>query len=362
MASDEAKLLKQIEFYFSDSNYPKDKFLRAQASQNEEGFVPLSVIATFQRMKQMGATAELLADVVRRSEALELNKDATMVKRVKPLPEEDDSIQRSIYSKGWPETATIEDAETYFAQYGKVLSVRIRRRPDRKPKDSIFVEFSTREEAAAANGDTGRAPFKEQAITTKMRADYHAQKKEERKKRQQESKLKRKQPEQPSKPEAAAPAAGSEGAAAAEGSEAAGDGAEGATEKADEAHPTGVVLRLTGVGANVDREALKAAFGKYGNVVFVDFSRGDTDGYVRFETADAASKAVSGVPEDKLELGGQVPQVALVQGEAEEEYWKRVRESKKKAKGASGRGGRGGRGGKRGGGRGRGAKRQKTGE
>jgi hypothetical protein len=30
---------KQVEFYFSDSNYPKDKFLRSQAAQNDEGCI-----------------------------------------------------------------------------------------------------------------------------------------------------------------------------------------------------------------------------------------------------------------------------------------------------------------------------------
>lgn len=30
---------KQVEFYFSDSNYPKDKFLRSQAAQNDQGCI-----------------------------------------------------------------------------------------------------------------------------------------------------------------------------------------------------------------------------------------------------------------------------------------------------------------------------------
>lgn len=32
-----SKVLKQVEFYFSDSNFPKDKFLRAQAALDAEG-------------------------------------------------------------------------------------------------------------------------------------------------------------------------------------------------------------------------------------------------------------------------------------------------------------------------------------
>jgi lupus La protein len=37
MADLKEKILKQVEFYFSDSNYPKDKFLRTQAAHDEEG-------------------------------------------------------------------------------------------------------------------------------------------------------------------------------------------------------------------------------------------------------------------------------------------------------------------------------------
>src|SRR5690606_13007699 len=36
-ATDPNKVRKQVEFYFGDSNFPRDKFLRAQAALNEEG-------------------------------------------------------------------------------------------------------------------------------------------------------------------------------------------------------------------------------------------------------------------------------------------------------------------------------------
>lgn len=31
------KIRKQVEFYFNDSNFPKDKFLRGEAEKNPEG-------------------------------------------------------------------------------------------------------------------------------------------------------------------------------------------------------------------------------------------------------------------------------------------------------------------------------------
>jgi hypothetical protein len=44
---------KQIEFYFSDSNLPKDKFLRAQAEAHPDGLVDLSLLLSFSRMRTL---------------------------------------------------------------------------------------------------------------------------------------------------------------------------------------------------------------------------------------------------------------------------------------------------------------------
>ena len=37
------KLVNQIEFYFSDSNLPRDKFLRETVENDPEGFVDIAV-------------------------------------------------------------------------------------------------------------------------------------------------------------------------------------------------------------------------------------------------------------------------------------------------------------------------------
>jgi len=45
----EEKVIKQVEFYFSDSNFPRDKFLRAQAALDENGYVSIETISTFKK-------------------------------------------------------------------------------------------------------------------------------------------------------------------------------------------------------------------------------------------------------------------------------------------------------------------------
>lgn len=55
---------RQIEFYFSDYNYPRDRFLLATADQHPEGFVPITIIAQFQRMRRLTMDVSQIADAV----------------------------------------------------------------------------------------------------------------------------------------------------------------------------------------------------------------------------------------------------------------------------------------------------------
>jgi La domain len=48
-----SKAVKQIEFYFSDSNLPRDKFLLEKVHASADGWVDLGLIATFERMRQI---------------------------------------------------------------------------------------------------------------------------------------------------------------------------------------------------------------------------------------------------------------------------------------------------------------------
>jgi hypothetical protein len=50
------QLKKQIEFYFSDSNLPRDKFLLHLTQKTPEGWVSLETISEFKKMRDMGAT------------------------------------------------------------------------------------------------------------------------------------------------------------------------------------------------------------------------------------------------------------------------------------------------------------------
>ena len=58
-----SKVLKQLEFYFSDTNLHKDRFMKEKvltsAGSPMGNPVPISTLMTFNKLKTMGATPEV---------------------------------------------------------------------------------------------------------------------------------------------------------------------------------------------------------------------------------------------------------------------------------------------------------------
>ncbi|KAL6899612.1 hypothetical protein ACP4OV_006270 [Aristida adscensionis] len=166
---DEAKaksVLRQVEFYFSDSNLPRDKFLRETVEQSEDGLVSLALICSFSRMKtHLGLDAAVkqetmpedtvlaVAEVLRRSSVLRVSEDGTKVGRATELLKPDEIIEqvdsRTIAASPLPYNVKLEDVQSFFAQYAKVNSVRLPRHIANKKHfcGTALVEFSEEEEA-----------------------------------------------------------------------------------------------------------------------------------------------------------------------------------------------------------------------
>jgi lupus La protein len=336
------KILKQVNYYFSDSNFPKDKFLREKAKQNPQGYIPLQVLTTFNRLKELTTDVAVIADALKASEIVELNEDKTMIKRRNPLPEDDTSLPRSIYSKGWPQGTTIEKVAEFYAPYGKVLSVHLRRVKTTKDfKGSLTVEFSTEDEAKAA---LAAAPQMEgHTITHQTKESWAQEKRDAFQAKKQKKKEQKEQKQQKEKP----------------GEKRKAD--DGPQDGDEESYPRGTIISFKGVGEGVNRFDLKPVFAEYGDVAYVDFQDKAVEGLVRYKTAEDASKALKELTESKREFGGSVPTLVLLEGEEEKKYWDVVAASSKAQGKRGGRGGRGGKGGRGRGGKGRGGKKQKTG-
>lgn len=82
-----------MEFYFSDSNLPRDAFLKEQVAANAEGYVDIALVCIFSRMCQLLKTsnkdvskvpAEVVADVadaLEGSDSLTLSEDKKKIRR-----------------------------------------------------------------------------------------------------------------------------------------------------------------------------------------------------------------------------------------------------------------------------------------
>ncbi|KAJ0974217.1 hypothetical protein J5N97_016182 [Dioscorea zingiberensis] len=71
--SHRAALLKQIDYYFSTENLCKDIYLRQQ--MNDQGWVPISLIARFNKVKQLTNNIQYIFDTVHYSTIVEVQGD-----------------------------------------------------------------------------------------------------------------------------------------------------------------------------------------------------------------------------------------------------------------------------------------------
>jgi len=81
------KITQQVEFYFSDANITKDKFLLKHVKRNKEGFVSLKLISSFKRVKHLTKDWRQVAFAIKKcSDRLEVNELETKVRRLEDLP------------------------------------------------------------------------------------------------------------------------------------------------------------------------------------------------------------------------------------------------------------------------------------
>lgn len=80
------EIVAQVEFYFGDANYPKDKFLLKEAKKGKDGFIALKTVTGFARMKKLTRSWRSVAHAVRDSDVVELSPDGRKLRRRHPLP------------------------------------------------------------------------------------------------------------------------------------------------------------------------------------------------------------------------------------------------------------------------------------
>ncbi|XP_029942982.1 la-related protein 7 isoform X1 [Salarias fasciatus] len=143
---------KQVEFWFGDVNLHKDRFLKTLIDESSDGYVDISVLTSFNRMKKLTTDTKLIARALRNSSVVELNLEGTKVRRQLPVGDRPNDVDsRTVYVELLPKDVTHSWIERVFTKCGNVVYVSIPRfKTSDDSKGFAFVEFEKEEEALTA--------------------------------------------------------------------------------------------------------------------------------------------------------------------------------------------------------------------
>lgn len=121
------KIIKQVEYYFSDENLPTDKHMISLIKKNKEGFVPITIIASFRKMKKLTRDQSLIVAALRESSFLVVSSDGKKLKRLTPFPfsKVKDHKLYTVLVENLPEDHSVENIRRIFGEAGKIRNLSI---------------------------------------------------------------------------------------------------------------------------------------------------------------------------------------------------------------------------------------------
>lgn len=116
------KIIRQVEFYLSDTNILNDVFLFNNIHRNKEGYLSLKLIASFRKVKSLAKDWRVVAYSLEKSTKLKFNKEKTKICRINPIPKYEDTIYaKSVIAFNLPvENPTSDDVKVLFNKFGTV--------------------------------------------------------------------------------------------------------------------------------------------------------------------------------------------------------------------------------------------------
>ncbi|GFY44896.1 lupus La protein [Trichonephila inaurata madagascariensis] len=316
----EQKIIRQVEYYFGNYNLSKDKFLKEQLKLND-GWVPLETLVKFNRLKSLTEDFDTICKALTKSpnELVEISEDSTKIRRSveKPLPEgsyinQEDVEDRTLYVKGFKRHSTLDELLEFFKNY-KVEHVFMRKRFQGNKKvfkGSCFVSFDTQEDAQKFL-DNKSIKFEGTELLKEKKKDYTKRKDiyYDNLRAEKEKKLLKKTSEKKDEDE---------------------DNVEDV--KVPDDFLAGCLLKVCGLDEHMTREVLKKELGEYGDISYVDYSRGKPEGIVRFEKPGIAAQIFEKAAEEdgvkKFTFDSCKATISLIEGDSEQEYWKSIAKSK----------------------------------
>lgn len=326
--------LTQLEYYFSNYNITRDKWMMDKLRESADQTIELSVVNDFPKLKAYGLTLEQLRDAARDSSVIEVSSDFR-VKRRSPIPANYQPEPLTLYTKGWPLGFTVDTIRIFFRDVLKIriehVGLRYTSGKERKFKGSAFIVFSTLEDCEGCWKRFGSQEAETEEAVTRAKS------------------LSELEP-------TALTEELSKGLIVLKLDAWKNDSKKGKQQAAAKKQMTitkGMILKITGIGklgfdeqSNAvksdftpasdapkdqapSRDVLKSVFSQFGIIKFVDFQPGAEVGYVRYHTDHpaAAETAVKEYSGKELVLCGGACKVELLTGDEELQYYEKIRKA-----------------------------------
>ncbi|XP_045458874.1 la protein homolog [Melitaea cinxia] len=304
-------IIRQVEYYFGDLNLPRDKFLREQVKL-DDGWIPFEVLGTFNRLAKLTTDYQVIANALNKSTSglLEVSEDNKKVRRNPelPIPEMNEErrkelAMRTIYVKGFPKEATLDEILKYFRQFDDVENIIMRKYLDRQSKKrifkgSVFATFKTKEQAEKVV-EMKDLKYNETELLILWQENYIEKKQEEYAAKKDKKKVK-----------------------------------EVKEDKEDFKLPTGTVLQFSQGHDKMTREEVKEALTPLGqDIAYIDFKVGDAEGWVRLAKENTAKEVFEKMTDGKLKIGDSEVVFRVLEEEEEKTYLdKTIEEMSKRRK------------------------------
>ena len=153
--SKSAALVNQLDYYFSDANYPRDKFLRERADSDQDGMISIHAFRSFKRLNEIIGEPDLSESqfvdaVIAAIKAVPpfnfvLYEDQKALKRSQAVPESEMALPRTLCVEAVPGHVVWQQLFEFFKLYGNVISLRIVSKKGSDAKPHAFVEFDSAE-------------------------------------------------------------------------------------------------------------------------------------------------------------------------------------------------------------------------